>query len=76
VNDTAPEVDAQYRALLLARSPAERLLMAVGMFDTARALVIASLPHGLPIEEIRRRLAQRFYGDLPDHQLPAELRRR
>ena len=72
--DTTPAVQAEYRALLMARPAAERFLMAVGMFDTARALVLASFPSGLSSEEIRFRLFERFYGDLPKEQWPAELR--
>jgi hypothetical protein len=32
------------------------------MFDSARTLVLASLPKGLAPEEARRRLCERFYG--------------
>ena len=59
----------------MARPPEERFLMAVAMFDTARTMVLASFPPGLPIEEIRRRLFERFYADLPQNDRPPELRR-
>ncbi len=32
------------------------------MFDTARALVLVSLPEGLSAAERRARLCERFYG--------------
>src|SRR5262249_28584825 len=33
------------------------------MFDTARALALASFPPGLPEIEVKRRLCERFYGN-------------
>ena len=43
--------------------PAERrLVLAAEMFDTARALVLASLPAELSAAERRARLCERFYG--------------
>ncbi|HEX8071269.1 MAG TPA: hypothetical protein VF546_15040 [Pyrinomonadaceae bacterium] len=62
MNDTAPEVAALMRELLLRRSGAERLVMGALMFDAARALVVASLPPDLPPGEFKRRLFERIYG--------------
>lgn len=73
MNDTPPDVEARYRALLLARPPAERFLMGIMMFDAVRELVLASLPVGLAPAEKRRRLFERFYGDLPPTRVPPEL---
>ena len=39
MNDTADEVQAEYRERLLALDSSRRLRMVSGMFDTARALV-------------------------------------
>ena len=51
VTDTPPEVMNRYRAMLLARSPEERLKMGCSMDATARALargaVLAQDPHAL-----------------------------
>jgi len=41
-------------------------LMGADMFETARAFVLASLPPGLPPQELRRRLCERFYGTLAE----------
>lgn len=64
MRDTTPEfqrlVDECYRRL----SPAERVRIGTEMFDTARLLVEASLPAGLDPGERRRRIAERFYGEL------------
>ncbi len=66
MNDTSPDLDARYRALLMQRSGEERLIMGCAMRDTARALVEASLreqdPHATD-QTIRRGLFLRFYGD-------------
>jgi len=66
VTDTPPEVMQRYRAMLLARSPEERLKMGCSMGATARALVRASVlardPHASPAA-VRRALFLRFYGD-------------
>lgn len=75
MTDTTPEMAEQYRALLMARSGEERFIMGAQMFDAARAMVLASLPAGLPAAEVRRRLFERFYGDVPEQRIPAPLRR-
>lgn len=60
--DTPPEIAELVRQTLMARSGEERFLMGVRMFDAARAMVLASLPAGLPPEELKRQLFQRIYG--------------
>jgi len=70
VTDTPPEVMQRYRAMLLKRSPEERLRMGCSMGATARVLVRASVlaqePHASPAA-LRRALFLRFYG----HEFPA-----
>ena len=70
MNDTTPEFERLVRERFLALAPAERVNMCAGMFDTARALVEASLPPGLDPIERRRRICRRFYGDLADKAFP------
>ena len=65
MNDTSPEMEARYRAMLLARSPEERVRMADSMFSSARRLVVASILAADPSAStaaIRRGLFLRFYG--------------
>ena len=64
MNDTTPEVALLVRKLSSRKTGVERLQMGASMFETARTMVLASLPPGLPEREIRRRLCARFYGDL------------
>ena len=63
MSDTSPEVQRIVRDRLLARSGAERLSMGSSMFDTARAMVLASFPEGLTELETKGRLCRRLYGD-------------
>lgn len=75
MNDTSPEMEARYHAMLLARSPEERLRMAGSMYSTARRLAVASIlavdPSASPAA-IRRALFLRFYG----HEFDAQARER
>ena len=66
MNDTDPHVAELVRQRLLERSGLERLMMASGMFDAAKAMVLASFPDGLTEIEIKRRLCERLYGDEVD----------
>lgn len=75
MNDTSPEMEARYHAMLLARSPEERLRMAGSMYSAARRLVVASIlaadPSASPAA-IRCALFLRFYG----HEFDAQARER
>ena len=62
MNDTSPEVAELVRQKLMARTGAERFVMGTQMFDAARAMVLASLPKGLPPADLKRQLFQRLYG--------------
>ena len=66
MNDTSPEIAEMIRQRYLAMSPVERLVIGARMFESARAMVVASLPRGLSPEETRRRICERFYGDLAE----------
>jgi hypothetical protein len=68
MNDTDPQIAELVRQRLMVRSGAERVMMASGMFETAKAMVLASLPTGLTEIEIKKRLVERFYGDEVDVQ--------
>jgi hypothetical protein len=65
MNDTPPEVERQYRAMLLQRSGETRLLMGGSMYAAARALVRASIlaatPNASPAQ-LRQAIFLRFYG--------------
>ena len=70
MNDTTLEFAKRVRQRFLAPAPAERVSLCADMFETARALVEASLPPGLDPIERRRRICRRFYGDLADKAFP------
>ena len=72
MNDTSPKVEAMVNEHYRRMTPAERVRIAASMFDTARAIVISSLPQGLSPRERRLALARRFYeGELPEAALIA-----
>lgn len=71
--DTSPDVASRYRAMLLARSPSDRVVMACGMFDTARALVLASLPAPATQADRRIHLFVRTYGAEFDRETAARV---
>jgi len=76
MNDTTPDVEARYRALLMERTGEERLIMGCAMRDTARALVEASIreqdPQATP-ESVRKTLFLRFYGHEFDARTQAKI---
>lgn len=65
MKDTRPDVEAKYRAMLLARSGEARLEMAGSMYATARALVEASVlatDPSVSAAALRQAVFLRFYG--------------
>lgn len=66
MNDTSPEVAEMIAARYAAMTGAERVRIATGMFETARAIVLASLPASATADERRRHLLRRFYPELVD----------
>jgi hypothetical protein len=65
MSDTRPEVAERYRRLLLSRSGEERLKMGSSMYDTARALIRASVLErdpGASTDAVRREIFLRVYG--------------
>ena len=76
MNDTSPEMDERYRAMLLKRTGEERLIMGCAMRDTARAMVEASLLEQDPnanVETIRKGVFLRFYGHEFDQETRAKI---
>ena len=72
MNDTSPEMEKRYRAMLMERSGEERLAMGSSMFDAARAVVRSSILNespGLTEGELKEKIFLRFYGlDLSETQ--------
>ena len=64
MNDTSPEIACMVRERYAQMQPVERFLIGVSMFETARAIVLASLPADLPPGELRRKLCERLYPEL------------
>lgn len=70
MQDTTPEFRRLVQERFARMTPEQRVLACTGMFDTARALVEASLPEGLDPMERRFRLCARFYGSLAARAYP------
>ena len=73
MNDTSPDMESRYRAMIMERSGEERLKMGCSMFDTAKAVMQAGIldqnSHASPAE-IRRALFMQLYG----HEFDADSR--
>ena len=63
MNDTTHEIAVMVRKMLLSRGGAERLIMGSQMFETARIMILASLPPDLSPNEVKCRLCDRLYGN-------------
>ena len=64
MNDTSPEIARMVRERYAQMQPVESFLIGVSLFETARAIVLASLPADLPPRELRRKLCERLYPEL------------
>jgi len=65
MNDTHPEVAAQFRNLMKAKSNEKRLLMGCSMFDTAKQIAKSAIYSQCPSitpKEMRKEIFLRFYG--------------
>ena len=64
MNDTSPEIARMVHDRYAKMQPVERFLIGVSMFETARAIVLASFPVDLSPEKLRRKLCERLYPEL------------
>ena len=64
MSDTSPEIEHMVRSRYSAMQPVERFMIGVRMFESARAIVLASLPAGQSAEDLRRMLCERLYPEL------------
>lgn len=72
MRDTSPKMKAMIRERYRQMTPDERVEIAAGMFETARAIVISSLPKTLSRRDLRLAVARRLYGnELPEAALVA-----
>ena len=63
MTDTPLEIKRKLSHYYNTKSGEEKLLIALKMFETARSIVLSSLPGNLSEDEIRRELFLRFYGN-------------
>jgi hypothetical protein len=62
--DTSDEVERIVRDRMMNLSGSERFIIGCQMFESARAVIIASLPKDLNPTEFKRRLYERIYGEI------------
>jgi len=74
--DSSSSIEEFYREKLMERSPEERFMMGIRMFETARSMVLASLPANLSRSERSFNLFLRFYGHELDESTQDQVRRR
>jgi len=71
MDDTPENIKQLYMQMLMSKSPSERFMMAVRMFDTAKKLVVAGILRGNPdINEpqLRAEIFLKMYGNEFSHQ--------
>jgi hypothetical protein len=72
MNDTSPKIEAMVDERYRQMTPEQRIKIAASMFETARAIVLSSLPSDLSRRDRRLAVARRFYaGELPEAALIA-----
>ena len=72
MDDTSLEIAEYVRKRYRDMTPLERLRIGAEMFDSARAMVLASFPPDLTELERRRLLSRRLYGSLFDAAFQSE----
>ncbi len=68
MNDTDPDIEQMLFERYMKMTGEERVMIAASMYDTAREIVLSSLPPNLTEKEKRVQLFLRFYG----HEFSAE----
>ena len=63
MNDTMPEIESRLDELYEGKSSEEKLLICLKMFETAREIVISSLPKNISERELQKKIFLRFYGN-------------
>ena len=63
MTDTTLEIQNKLNEIYKNKSGEEKLLIALKMFETARDIVLSSLPENLSDTQIRKELFLRFYGN-------------
>lgn len=70
MNDTTSSIEIRMAQMIASRTPLERLKMASSMYDSAKALMRASLKSkddSLSEAQIRTKIFLRIYGDCYTH---------
>jgi len=63
MSDTNKDFSVLYDQMLMRLSGEDRLNMCSSMFDTARNIIISSLPENISASELKKQLFLRLYAD-------------
>jgi len=66
MDDTPEKIKQLYMQMLMSKSPSERFMMAVGMFDAAKNLVVAGISRekpGINEGQLRAEIFLKMYGN-------------
>jgi hypothetical protein len=67
IKDTSPEVNAMMYERMMALTGEERMQMGFSMLESAKEMILASLPKDLPEADRKKMLYERLHGEkLPD----------
>ena len=75
MHDSDSSTEKFYREKLMERGPEERFMMGIRMFESARSMVLASLPANLSPNEQSFNLVLRFYGHELDENTLSQTRK-
>jgi hypothetical protein len=63
MNNASPEIQNKLNEIYKNKSGEKKLLIALKMFETARDIVLSSLPGNLSEKELKKEFFLRFYGN-------------
>jgi hypothetical protein len=72
MNDTAPDVAEYVSTRYAEMDPEDRFLIGIRMFDTALAILEASIPASVTGRDRRRQICRRLYPALEDQVFPKD----
>jgi len=75
MKDTSPEVNEMMYQRLMALSGEERVLMGFSMIQSAKEMILASLPEDITEPERKKMLYERYYGEAMPEELYARIQK-
>jgi hypothetical protein len=70
MNDTTPEIAKMVHERYMQMNGQQRMIIGMQMFETARKIVLSSLPQNISEDERKRLLCERFYKEFAEKAFP------